>query len=209
MKRQVFSMFVMIAWTTSVIGQITKEQANSVVLQHLQKEAIEHEYLYVNVSTPSAEGIDIVTSNQEVLKAKYACWAYYLHESDLSQSRYLFVKADNSNLMEVIAGNDLGQSDLTQWERVEGSTDPEVGLVEREGNSIRPLIYPNPVDDWLTLPVAGERFEIHDAKGVRLYSGLLTEDANQIDVSFLNAGVYMLSVYGETKVVLVYKIIKK
>ncbi|MDR2407213.1 MAG: T9SS type A sorting domain-containing protein, partial [Bacteroidales bacterium] len=115
-----------------------------------------------------------------------------------------FVKEDNGSLLEVIASNDLGSGDLTQWKEVETT-----GLVDREINNIKPL-YPNPVNDLLTIPCTGNhiRVEIHDLKGSRLFSGLLSDkETCQLDVSFLNAGMYLLSVYGGTKVV--YKIIKK
>ena len=68
------------------------------------------------------------------------------------------------------------------------------------------FLYPNPVDDWLTLPCKGEntRVEIYDLKGTRLFSGSLSgNDACQLNVSFLSAGIYMVNVDGKT-----YKIIK-
>ena len=185
---------------SSLSAQVTREQADVIVQNHLQM--IEYEVLFVNVNTPSAEGIDIRTSNEETFKANYACWTYYAKEE--GKCRYLFVKADNGNLLEVIANNDLGQSDVSQWKTLD-----EVGVVEKEENAIRPIIYPNPVSDWLRLPCKGERtlVEIHDAKGSRLYSGFLSEnDANPLNVSFLSAGLYTVSVYGEAK--LVYQFIK-
>jgi hypothetical protein len=212
--KKIIAMLVIVAWATSLAAQITREQADAIVQNHLQNEAAAYE-LYVNVNTPTAEGISITTSNEETFKAKYACWTYYLSEGELSRCRYLFVKANNGNLLEVIANNDVGQSDTTQWKSMD---DDPVGWVEWKGNTTRPLIYPNPVDDWLTLSYIGERtqIEIHDIKGVRLYSGILSRESLfsigegsgvRLDVSFLSAGVYLVSVYGEAKVV--YKIIKK
>ena len=77
------------------------------------------------------------------------------------------------------------------------------GFTEQKYNNKQ--LYPNPVDDWLTLPCTGEstRVEIYDLKGTRLFSGLLSEKC-ELNVSFLNAGVYMVNVSGET-----YKLIKK
>ena len=203
-KLRILTLFL-VAWSASLSAQVTREQADEIVLNHLQNDAVQSEFLYVNVSTPAAEGISITTSNEETFQAKYACWAYYLNENEQSQCRYLFVKEDNGNLLEVIANGDVGQSDLTQWKSMD--EDP-VGLMEREENTIR-LLYPNPVDDWLTLPCTGERtrVEIHDVKGVRLFSDVLSgKDTHLLDVSFLNAGVYTVSVQGETSVV--YKVIK-
>jgi hypothetical protein len=58
----------------------------------------------------------------------------------------------------------------------------------------------------LTVPCNGDaRVEIYDLKGTRLFSGLVSgKGACQLDVSFLNTGVYMVNVAGE-----VYKVIKK
>jgi hypothetical protein len=204
MKKVRILMPFLLAWAVSLSAQTTREQADAIMLNHLQSD-LQHEFLYVNVSTPDAEGICITTSNEETFRAKYACWAYYLNESELSQCRYFFVKEDNGNLLEVIANGDAGQSDLTQWKSLDDDT---VGVKERN-LLICPLIYPNPVDDWLTFSDIGERtlVEIHDLKGARLFSGFLSgEKSNQLDVSFLSAGVYTVSVYGETRVV--YKVVK-
>ena len=188
----------------SLSAQITREQADTTVRNHLQNENVQYEVLYVNVNAPNEEGIAITTSNGEMFKAKYSCFAYYLNESDISQSRFLFVKTDQGNLLEVIAYNALVQ-DLSQWQAM----DDDVGLIEKEGNPIRPILFPNPVNDWLNLPGYGERtrVEIFDANGKSLYSGFLSgENNNRVNVSALNPGVYLVNIYGEQNVV--YKFIK-
>ena len=205
-RKKFIPMSVLVASATVLPAQITREQADSITKDYLQSERVEYNLLYVNVNIPNEEGIVITTSNEEIVKAKYACWVYYLNESEseLSQSRYLFVKEDNGNLLEVIASNDAGQSDLTQWQEV----DNPLGLAERMENTIQPL-YPNPVDNVLIIPYTGVRssMEIHDLKGVYIFSETISgKDIYQLDVSFLKAGMYLLSVYGERKVV--YKIIK-
>ena len=194
-------MLVLIAWTALLSAQITKEQADAIVLDYLKNEVEQSGLLYGNDKAPGVEGIAITTSNEETIKAKYVCWAYYLNESESNRSRYLFVKEDNGNLLEIIAYNDLGPSDLSSWRVVEIST----GFTEKE-SGIK-LLYPNPVGDLLTLSCNGEQVlvEIYDLKGSCLFSGLLSgEDNCRLDVSFLNRGVYMVNVSGET-----YKIIKK
>ena len=196
-------MSVLLAWTTSVFAQITREQADAIVLSYLQNEGIQPDLLYVNTNTPKEEGITLTTSNEETIKAKYACWVYYLNESEFSQSRYLFVKADNGHLLEIIANNDLGPDhsgqELFQWQIVKSST----GITGKEGSP--KLLYPNPVKDMLTLPCTegNTRVEIYDLKGTRLFSEVLLENACQLDVSFLSAGIYMVNVNGKT-----YKITK-
>jgi len=83
--------------------------------------------------------------------------------------------------------------------------DTSIDMVDSKGNSVK-LLYPNPVDDILILPCGEDAYiEIYDLKGTRLFSGLLSgEDTCQLNVSFLNAGVYMVNVSGE-----MYKMIKK
>ena len=189
-------MSALLAWTTLLTAQITREQADAVVLNYLGNE-VEQQDLYVNTGTPASGDFSLTTSNGETIKAKYACWVYYLKESDLFQSRYLFVKAGDGNLLEVVASNDSGPSDLlTSWKTLKGS-----GLIGIDANA--KLLYPNPVSDWLTIPYNGEfaRVDIYDLKGPRLFSGLLTD--KRLNVSFLIAGTYMVSVNGE-----MYKIIK-
>jgi len=188
-------------------AQTTQEQANAIVLNYIKNEATQPCLLYVNVNAPSKEGISITTSNGETVRAKYACWVYYLNESsgsdDPARRRYLFVQEESGNLLEIIANNDLGPGDLSCWKPV----NIPFGIVEKEVTNITP--YPNPVDDWLTLPCSEgrTRVEIHDLKGTRLFSGLVLDDAGcRLNVSFLSAGVYMVSVFGETRNV--FKIIK-
>ena len=197
MKKIIISILALTVWAVS--AQITREQADAIVLEHIQNEAVQSSLLYVNVNAPSSAGIAVTTSNSETVKAKYACWTYYLNESGLSQSRYLFVKEDSGSLLEVIAGNDLGSADSALWKAVEMTS----GLPGQGENNLR-TIYPNPADNWLTIPCSKELtlVEIYDLKGSRLFSGLLSGE-NRLDVSFLNAGAYMLHVSGET-----YKIIK-
>ena len=199
MKKILIVMPVLLAWTVSLSAQITREQANAILLNHLQGLTQPYD-LYYNSNLPS-EGapIAVTTSNGETFRVKYACWAYFLNES--AQRRYLFVKEDGGSLLEVIASNDQSELD-NAWLAMDNIP---AGLSGSKGNSLKQL-YPNPVGDVLTLPCHGEntRVEIYDLKGARLFSGLLSgEDACQLNVSFLNAGVYTVTASGE-----MYKIIK-
>jgi hypothetical protein len=191
-------MSILIAWSITLLAaNITQEQANDIVLTYAQSEAPQFTALYA-LNEPDANGIVITTSEDESFTAKYASWAYCLEEP--AQRRYLFVKKDGGNLLEVIASNDVNKLDEETWELI-GTT----GLALNKANTAK-LLYPNPVGDVLTLPCgANTRVEIYDLKGTRLFSGLLSgEDTCQLDVSFLNTGVYMVNVSGE-----MYRIIKK
>jgi len=206
MKKMIFWMLVLFAWTTSLSAQITREQADAIVMEHIQKEVPRPlVYLYANNNTPSGEVFSITTNKEESIKVKYACWVYFLNEypdvNGPAQRRYFFVKADTGNLLEVITSHDFGPAgDLSAWTEVKAST----GIVEQKENNKQ--IYPNPVNDLLTLPCNGEniRVEIYDLKGACLFSGTLSDkDTCQLNVSFLNAGIYLVNVSGET-----YRIIK-
>ena len=210
MKKPLFPMLVLIAWTTSLCAQISREQADAIVLEHIQKEVTPPYLLYVNVNTPSEEGFVVTTHMGETVKAKYACWVYFVYESfsfcptclyALTQDRYLFVKEDNGSLLEIITNHNLVLGDLASWQALNLTS----GFPNWEENNKQPL-YPNPVDDWLTLPCTGEsaRVEIYDLKGSRFFSEWLSgEDTCRLNVSFLNAGIYMVNISGVT-----YKMIK-
>ena len=200
MKKIIILTSVLLAWTTasSAAEKITREQADAIVQSYVQSEVTQPGALYANANDPDGSGISITTSNGETLRAKYACWAYYLNESEPAQRRYLFVKEEGGSLLEVIASNDLSELSAS-WAAM------PTGLTDNKGNNLKQL-YPNPVGDLLTLPCNGTnaRVEICDLKGTRLFTGLLSgEEPCQLNVSFLSAGVYMVNVAGET-----YKIIK-
>jgi hypothetical protein len=208
MKQKVCLIVILVAYAAVLSAQITREEADAVVWEHLQNECLQHGALYANLNLPSAEGIAITTSNDETFEAKYACWAYYLDISEQSQCRYFFVKADIGVLLEVIAYKDAGQSDLTQWEAVEN-----VGIVgARHALPLR--VYPNPVNSELRITnYEGGEIQIFSITGqnVGAYpcgrpveTGAGASPARTIDISHLATGVYFLKI--ENKV---YKIIKK
>jgi hypothetical protein len=81
-------MTVLVAFATMLSAQTMREQADGIVKEHLQRDGVECNLLYVNTNAPTAEGIGITTSQEETFRAQYACWTYYLNESELSQYRY-------------------------------------------------------------------------------------------------------------------------
>ena len=202
MKKFFTSMLVFIACATLLSAQITREQANVIVQNYVQSELTQPAgTIYVNDDEPSEAGVSITTSNGEIFRAKYPCWAYYLDESEPLQRRYFFVKESNGNLLEIIASNDFGSELTGSWTIMDEPT----GLAQKE-IGVR-LLYPNPVGDFLTLSCDGTpvRIEIYDVKGTRLYSGILSgESVCELNVSFLSAGIYMVNIGGK-----MYKIIKK
>jgi len=201
MKKIFFTLLVLLAWTTLLSAQgLTREQADAIVKDYIQSEALQAAdgILYANSNAPDGEGISITTSNEETVNIKYACWAYCLNENELAQRRYLFVNESNGSLLEIIAHSDVSELGAS-WMMLPS------GLPQLKDN--RQSLYPNPVDDWLTIPCNGKsvRVEIYDLKGASLFSGTLSDkDTCRLNVSFLNAGIYMINVDGKTS-----KIIKK
>jgi len=95
-------------------AQITREQANNIVINHLSDVAI----LY-NIYTQEylQTGFEIATSNGEILTLDYSCWIFYIDFSGDINNKYLIVKRNNGNLLEINAKNDTGydDDDLTGW----------------------------------------------------------------------------------------------
>ena len=211
MKKCIFPMLIFLAWATSLSAQITREQADKIVLEYLQDEVIPPYFLYVNTNAPSEAGIAITTHQEETFTAKYPCWAYYLNEfPDVNgpyQHRYLFVKENDGNLLEVITSNDI-TPDLTAWEEV-----LPMGIVETQGiTSIR--IYPNPTDSQLTIDngeLTIENVEIFDLTGktvgAHLYGRPNIDGTTTINVEFLPSGVYFVKITTENGTI-TQKIIK-
>jgi len=225
-------MLVLLAWTTSLSAQITREQADEIVWQHIKNEVTPPYLLYVNVNTPSEGGITVTTFQEETFKAKYACWAYYLNENpgltEPSQHRYLFVKENDGNLLEVITSNDM-IPDLTQWEEV-----LPTGLIDiKENGGI--VLYPNPTSGELQVTSYElqdgtlSKVEVFDMMGrvveTRLIASLqdgttstsgispLRGDKGglsslRLDISHLPVGVYFIRITTETGTI-TEKIIKK
>ena len=84
MKKISSLILIFSVWAMSLSAQITREQADTIMREHLQNGMLQHCSLYVNINVPSEKGIIITTSNDEVVKAKYACWTYYLDEKENS-----------------------------------------------------------------------------------------------------------------------------
>jgi hypothetical protein len=194
MKKIIIFMLILLVWTVSLFAQVTREQADSIVREHLQNEMIAYSHLYVHINVPSEEGITITTSNEEIFTAKYACWAYCPDENNFIQRRYFFVKEDNGNLLEVITNNDLDFLDLNVWRLVEST-----GLVERNGNNIKSL-YPNPTNGQWRIDNGYDikNVEIFDVMG-RIQKATINKQDGEItiDISHLPSGVYLLKITTE------------
>jgi hypothetical protein len=204
MKKIILLMLVLFACTASLLAQVTREQADVIVKDYIKTKEIRpywlYAYIYIHANAPNDEGVTVTTSNDETFKAKYACWAYYAKATTSSPILYKKKKKDNGSLVEIIAECDSYPVDADLWTDIETNTG--IALVESSMNQP----YPNPVKDVLTIPCNEDnvQVEIYNLYGVCLFSGMISGNGScQLDVSFLNAGIYIVSVNGER-----YKVIK-
>ena len=199
----IISMLILFVWEASLSAQITREQADAIVQEYVQKEVKRPYFLYLNNNVSSDDGIVFTTHRGEIFKVKYACFVYFLDEySDVNgpaPRRYLFVKEDTGNLLEVLTNHDYYPGDLFAWTVLK----TPMGLTDLKENNSK-LLYPNPVDDLLAIPCSGNstQVEIYDLNGTQLFfTTLLGEETHLLNVSFLNAGTYMVSMSNKTGVV--------
>jgi hypothetical protein len=205
MRKVIILILVLTALATSLLAQVTRKQADSIVREYLQNEMITYNLLYVHVNEPNEEGITITTFNEEIFTAKYACWAYYVNESEPVQRRYLFIKEDDGNLLEVIANNDLGFGNLNQWMLVETN-----GVAEKAKDNIK-LLYPNPTNGQLTIEngeLTIENVVFFDLMSRRQQITIQKQCGEiTIDISHLPTGVYLVKITTEEGII-TQKVIK-
>ena len=194
-KKLIIFLTFFIFCTVPMTAQISQEEANEIVQAHLLNEQLDFKF-YFNTNSPNDKALEIKTTQQESVKIKYACFAYFLKETDdasePAQCRYLFVKTDSGNLLEIITTNDLGPEDITHW--------VTLGL---DNGWVRTFLpYPNPVDEWLNVPTKGVRttIQVFDLNGSLILSETVSEkEVHQLNVSSLNAGIYILRINNETE----------
>jgi len=194
MKKCNSLIIVLCAWSLAASAQITQENANTIAKQYVQNAIGQPATLYINEHAPSPEGISITTSQGETFRAKYACWAYFVNET--AQRRYLFVKASDGSVLEVIANND--ESSSGNWKSLDATTGIDW--------SNKTMLFPNPVSDVLNIPCNGlTRVEIYDMQGNCVFSEQVFGGKScQLSLSFLKSGVYMVYNGNQT-----YRIVKQ
>ena len=185
-------MLVLFVLTTSLSAQISREKADEIVFEHLQKEVTTPYLLYVYSHAPSEDEIVITTYNEENIKVKYACWAYYLNEnpelSEPRQHRYLLVKENDGNLLEIITANDFGVENLTGWSLLSIS----------EVNALKIKIYPNPTSGELR--VMSDELRVTSVEVFDIYGRKQKAESrkqNEINISNLAAGLYFVRITTE------------
>ena len=83
-------------------AQITQEQADKIVLEHLSQESVPYALF---AKEDVQENMIITTITGEILELDYPCWVYYimlyLSDSHRYSGYYLIVKEANGNVLEI------------------------------------------------------------------------------------------------------------
>ena len=110
MKKIFLLIIVPFVFFPALSAQITQEEADEIVLEHISLDNATPYTLFANEEL-QAEGMTIALSTGEVFELDYACWAYYI--SYPNTGRFMIVKESNGNLLKVNAKVDAG--DLATW----------------------------------------------------------------------------------------------
>ena len=82
--------------------------------------------------------------------------------------------------------------------------DISLGIEEKELENVQSILYPNPTNDLVTIETNQENFEgveVYDLRGTLI----LSSDANIVNLSTFNSGIYLFRIKGDPSI---YKVIK-
>ena len=109
MKNIILIIVAPFVFLTALTAQITQQQADSIVMEHLSSETRDYS-LYTKEGIQM--GITITTSAGEALELDYSCWTYY---ANINFGCYLIVKESNGNLLEINPKSSAKPDDLAEW----------------------------------------------------------------------------------------------
>jgi len=140
MKKTILLIFLPLIPLFSLSAQITQAEADSIVKNRTSNETSDFTiFAKEDVQT----GFEITTSTGEILELDYPCRVYYVNFIDKTNSKYLIVKENNGNLLEIITKNDTVPNDLEEWRLVSpalyGTTWKLVGIVDLQTGTITTL----------------------------------------------------------------------
>lgn len=99
----------------SASAQIAQFEADSIVLERMSMEIRPHTiYSQNDIQTQ----MTINTLKGEVIELDYFCWVYfinYMEDADSNKNRYLIVKENTRNLLEININNDATPNNLAEW----------------------------------------------------------------------------------------------
>ena len=114
----------------------------------------------------------------------------FSHEANAD---YWLLKLDSNGCM----GNYCGLTDTNCFYRPYPDCEDTVGISEvtnMEVQDVRLLVYPNPVNDKLTILNNYEHLFIYDCMGRKIMNLQNPQNNNSIDISDLSTGIYYLTV---------------
>lgn len=207
----VFSLFYGLSFS-----QITREQANEIVRNYIVDEGLRTDclLLFTTDKLPDAEGISTITnSNNETFSIEYPSWVYFINEwMDVNGPyfrRYLFVNKADGNILEIKTRKDLGPSDIAEnWELIYSAAN---NFSDIDNDSVLSY-YLNPKNNFLeiTSQIDFEYIVIFDLQGKQVFQEISKKHktTQEFDISILNNGIYIVSVFSENKKMLSFKIQK-
>jgi len=135
----------------SLSAQITQTDADSIVKKRMSNETLDFTiFAKEDVQT----GFEITTATGEVLELNYPCWIYYVNFIDETNGKYLIVKENNGNLLEINTKNDEAPDSLEEWRLVspalQGTTWRLVGIVDVQAGTLTKL-EPDDCEECFTL----------------------------------------------------------
>ena len=97
---------------TTISAQVSQEDADQIVIDRMSNETSDFTiYAKDGVQTT----FEVITASGETLELNYPCWVYYVNFADETNGKYLIVKENNGNLLEVNAKNDEGPEGVESW----------------------------------------------------------------------------------------------
>ena len=119
MKKLLLLIFLPLIYSFSLSAQITQEQADEIVKERMQSEL---KFFTLHAKEEVQTGFEIITSIGETLELNYPCWVYYANYPG-ETGKYLIVKTNNGNLLEVNPKNDKRPDDMLEWRLVSNIID--------------------------------------------------------------------------------------
>ncbi|MCL2042077.1 MAG: hypothetical protein FWG84_08610 [Bacteroidales bacterium] len=111
---------------STLSAQITQKEADEIVKQRLDGEG-KPCTVYAK-ETVQTEGFTVITATGETLALEYSCWVYYVDYAGETNGKYLIVKENNGNLLEVRTKKDTGPGDLADWRTVTFETEYPIDI---------------------------------------------------------------------------------
>ena len=137
----------------SVSAQITQAEADSIVKKRM---CVETKPSTIYAKEEVQTGFEITTAAGEVLELDYPCRVYYVNIIDETNNKYLIVKENNGNLLEINTKNDEILDDLVIWKKItefpyclKGTNWKLEGIVDTETDSLK-ILEPQDCEDCFT-----------------------------------------------------------